>query len=159
MKSAQRTSLVALATLLALPVLAGQRISGLVCTERPVDAIAVRAWALGQPLLAGPAPVAVPLAEVTATSGKPFALELPDEALPVRVEVAALGHLGAAFTVALPAQAALPPRLAPGRRGAAGSGSEGRRAGRGGVRVGGPAGPQPGGRRGPLAAGAPHHGG
>ena len=113
MKSAQRTSLVALATLLALPVLAGQRISGLVCTERPVDAIAVRAWALGQPLLAGPAPVAVPLAEVTATSGKPFALELPDEALPVRVEVAALGHLGAAFTVALPGQAALPPLWLP----------------------------------------------
>jgi len=107
-KPAKRTSLVGLGMLLALPVLAGQRISGSVRTQNPVEKIAVRAWALGPPLLARPALVDVLLVEVTATSGKPFALELLDEALPVRVEVAAPGHFGAAFTVALPDQAELP---------------------------------------------------
>jgi hypothetical protein len=116
MKSAQRTSLVALGMLLAVPVLAGQRISGSVWTQNPVEKIAVRAWALGRPLLAKPTLADVPLVEVTAAPARPFSLELPDEALPVRVEVAAPGHLGAAFTVAFPEQAALPPLWLPAGR-------------------------------------------
>ena len=113
MRQAHRMWLVAVGILLASPALAGQRISGVVFTESKAEKVTVRAWALGQPLLAKPTLAAVPLVEVIAAPAKPFTLELPDEALPVRVEVAAPGHLGAAFTVALPDQATLPPLWLP----------------------------------------------
>ncbi len=76
----------------------------------------MRVWALGRPLLAKPTLADAPLVEVTAEPAKPFSLELPDDALPVRVEVAAAGDIGAAFTVALPEQTALPPLWLPAGR-------------------------------------------
>jgi protocatechuate 3,4-dioxygenase beta subunit len=116
MRLAHRTWLVSLAVLLSCPVLAGQRISGVVFTENKADKVMVRAWALGQQLLAKPTLADAPLVEVTAAPAKPFSLELPDDGLPVRVEVAAAGHIGAAFTVALPEQTALPPLWLPAGR-------------------------------------------
>jgi hypothetical protein len=116
MRQANSTLLVALGVLLAFPVLAGQRISGVVFTETKVDKVTVRVWALGNALLAKPALADGPVAEATATPGRDFNLELPDEVLPVRVEVAAPGHLGAAFTVSLSEQANLPPLWLPAGR-------------------------------------------
>jgi 5-hydroxyisourate hydrolase-like protein (transthyretin family) len=113
MRLLHRTWLVSLAVLVSCPVLAGQRISGVVFTEGNAHKITVRAWAVGQALVAKPPLADAPLAELTATPANGFGFELPDDALPVRVEVTAPGHLGAAFTVALPAQAGLPPLWLP----------------------------------------------
>ncbi len=83
------------------------RLTGAVYTEKPTETVVVRAWALGARLVTEPARADRPVAEATARPGVEFVLDLPDGALPVRVEAAAAGHVAAAFDVVLP-QAALP---------------------------------------------------
>lgn len=116
MRAMQRVTVAFLAVLVSLPVVAAQKISGIVYTEGKADRVTVRVWALGEALLARPALADAPLAEVAAAPGSAFSFDLPDGALPVRVEVAAAGHVGVAFTVALPEQAALPPLWLPAAR-------------------------------------------
>ena len=116
MRAMQRVTVAFLAVLVSLPVVAAQKISGIVYTEGKADRVTVRVWALGEALLARPTLADSPLAEVAAAPGSAFSFDLPDGALPVRVEVAAAGHVGAAFTVALPEQAALPPLWLPAGR-------------------------------------------
>src|SRR5512147_532870 len=86
----------------------GTVIRGTVVTEKTAATIEVRAWALGEPVVADPACADAPLAPVAATPGAPFALEVADATLPLRVEVAAAGHVGATFDVVLPEQTTLP---------------------------------------------------
>jgi hypothetical protein len=116
MRAMQRVTVGFLAVLVSLPVVAVQRISGIVYTEGRADRVTLRVWALGEALLARPALADSPLAEVAAAPGSAFSFDLPDGALPVRVEVSAAGHVGAAFTVALPEQATLPPLWLPAGR-------------------------------------------
>ncbi len=113
MRAMPRVTVAFLAGLVSLPAVAVQKISGIVFTEGKADKVTVRVWALGEPLLAKPALADMPVAEAAVAPGSAFTLDLPDGALPVRVEVAAAGHTGAAFTVALPEQAALPPLWLP----------------------------------------------
>jgi protocatechuate 3,4-dioxygenase beta subunit len=84
------------------------RVTGAVLTEKPVESVSLRAWAIGPRLVADPARADRPLAEATGRPGAELALQLPDGALPVRVEAVAAGHVAAALDVVLPGQAALP---------------------------------------------------
>lgn len=88
--------------------LAGTRITGTAYTENSVQAVTVRAWALGEGVVTGRAGLDKPIAEQTTTPGREFLLELGEPGLPVRVEVSAPGHVAAAIEVVLPEQARLP---------------------------------------------------
>jgi protocatechuate 3,4-dioxygenase beta subunit len=83
-------------------------VKGTVFTQRQVDAVRVRVWAEGDALVADSARAERPLTESTAVPGTAFSLEVAGAALPLRVEAFATGHVGAAFSVVLPEQLALP---------------------------------------------------
>jgi hypothetical protein len=102
---------------LALVVLAaaasgGTRISGTVYTERAVPTLTIRVWAAGEAVVSDPALATTPAATATTTPGAAFSIAV-DAPLPLRVEVAAAGHVGASFDVLLREQAALPPLWLP----------------------------------------------
>jgi len=91
-------------------------LSGTVSTVQPGVTVTVRAWALGRWAVEHPGALVKPVAETTTAPGASFTLDVPREALPLRVELSAKGHVARSFTVVLPEQAKLPPaRLAPGR--------------------------------------------
>ncbi len=85
------------------------RIEGTVLAESPVQTVTVRAWALGAGPIRHPEWAVKPLAEVQTPSGRPFALDLPQDALPVRVELSAPGFVAVARTVALAEDCTLEP--------------------------------------------------
>jgi len=86
------------------------RITGTVHTQAPGTAVTARAWALGRWGVDHPGTLTTAVTEGT-IQGHAFSLDVPKEALPVRVEVSAKGHIAQSFTVAIPEQASLPPVL------------------------------------------------
>lgn len=88
--------------LVAMPASA-LRLSPSVTTERPVNEVGIRIYRAGLDGAAG----ATPLTEV---KGEPRSLlvDVPDDAFPLRLEVTAAGHLGAAMTLVTPPLADLP---------------------------------------------------
>ncbi len=93
----------------AAPVSAGGvRLEGTAWAEVPVDRLTVRAWPLGRSG-SWPAMETAPLAETVIAPGRPFVLDLPRDALPVRVEIDGKGLVAVARTVVLEEDASLPP--------------------------------------------------
>jgi len=88
------------------------RITGTVLTEGRADAAAVRVFAVGEAVVARPELARVPLHEVTVAPGA-FALALPPELFPLRVEVSARGHLAAAIDLPAARAGELPPLWLP----------------------------------------------
>lgn len=87
-------------------------IRGAAYTERAVQSLNIRVWAAGESVVRDPAKAWNPCATAAAAPGTSFAVEVR-EALPVRVEVSAPGHLAASFDVVLPQQIPLPPLWLP----------------------------------------------
>jgi hypothetical protein len=97
----------------AAPCAAAPALTGRVYTQGKAERVVARLWASGEPIVADPAKAGRPLAEAVVAPGQSFALDLENAALPVRVELAAPGHVGLAFDVLFPEQLQLPPAWLP----------------------------------------------
>jgi hypothetical protein len=95
-------------TCAAVPTLTGR-----VYTQGRVEKVVARLWALGERVVADPTKAGRSLAESVVDPGQAFAFDLENIALPVRVELAAPGHVGLAFDVLFPEQLTLPPAWLP----------------------------------------------
>lgn len=103
------TTWVVAASLVAIPATAQLTFKGLAYTEGESEKVTVRVWAAGEQLVANPGRLFSPLAETAVRPGTPFTLALPAGVpLPVRLELASPGHVGACLEVLFREQATLP---------------------------------------------------
>lgn len=83
-------------------------LTGTIWTKRPVEAVEVRVWPRGE--------AALPARVERVAAGAAFSLAVADLSLPLGVEIAAEGHLGARIEIVVPEMATLPPLWLPAAR-------------------------------------------
>ena len=100
------------AAIAAAPDSGTVRLTGTVLTEKKVETVSVRVFALGDAVVQRPELVRTPLQELTQAPG-PLSLALEPGQFPLRIEVKAAGHLAAAVELFEPGARALPPLWLP----------------------------------------------
>jgi hypothetical protein len=84
------------------------RLQGIAFTEGAAKEIQAQVWALGEQVEANPDWQFEPVFAGSVIPGKAFSIDLGEARLPVRVELAAEGHVAVTLEVVLPEQLELP---------------------------------------------------